>query len=558
MASVINQTVARHLIDALFVNGVRRIFLVPGESFLAVLDALYDRPEIEVIVCRHEGAAAMMAEVHGKLTGQMGVAFVTRGPGFTNASSGLHVARQDSTSLLLFVGQIASGQEGRGAFQELDYRQNFGDLVKWSTSLDHADRATEIVSRAISHAISGRRGPVVVALPEDILVEMTPLQASRAVETAVAGVPTLALSRIESFLSNARQPMVIVGGSGWCPESCRQLARFVEHWHLPVCSAFRRADIVDNLNPNYVGTLGLGANPALLEAVRQSDLVLAIGTRLGDISTDGYTTMAVPTPLQTLIHLYPDPDEIGRVYAPDVAVVVAPGAAVAALADLTPPEDMVRTRPLADLRQSFDTWSTPPGNVRTNVDVGRIMEVLAERLPADAIVTNGAGNFSIWPNRYHRYRQLGTMLAPVSGSMGYGFPAAIAAKLHYRDRPVICFAGDGDFLMTGQEMATAAAYDVPVIIVLINNGMYGTIRMHQEVNFPGRVIATALHNPDFVRFAESFGATGVRVSETAQFSAALEQALVSSRSSLIELVVDPEMLTPTATVADIRARAGSA
>lgn len=544
-------TSARLLVAQLRVHGVERVFCVPGESFLTVLDALVDAQDIHVVTCRHESAATMMAEAYGRLTGQPGVVFVTRGPGATNASAGVHIAHQNSAPLVLFIGQVERTFCGREAFQEIEYGTMFRGLTKWAAQIEDGRRIPELVSRGLRTAVTGRPGPVVLALPEDMLEERFDAVPAPYCAPAASEPGAHALGEIASELRKAERPLLIVGGGGWSDEAAASAKRFVERWELPVCCTFRCNDYVDNESPNYIGNLGLGANPDLCKAVDESDLVLLVGARLGEASSNGYRLLNIPRPHQKLVHIHPVAEELGRVYQPDRSVVAASGAALCALADLEPPAKRPWRKRLAALRGSFLEWTTP-GPIQGDLQMGEIMVNLRQRLPADAIVTNGAGNFAVWPNRYHRFTRYGTMLAPVSGSMGYGVPAAISAKMEHPERVVVAFTGDGDFLMTGQELATAVKEKLSIIILLLNNNMYGTIRMHQERRFPERVSATDLLNPDFVRLAESYGACGQRVTKTDEFPAAFERAVSAGKPALIELVPDPNVLSPTHTLASLR------
>ncbi|MDB5591257.1 thiamine pyrophosphate-dependent enzyme [Enterovirga sp.] len=555
MTATTKRTRARLLVEQLRANGVDRVFCVPGESFLAVLDAMLEVPEIQVVTCRQEGGAVMMAEAYGKLTGRPGVAFVTRGPGATNGSAGVHIAHQDSTPLILFIGHVERAAMERGAFQEIDYRSMFASFSKFATVLENGARLTEIVQRSFALATSGRPGPVVIALPEDMLIEETEEEAAPAPQLCASGLTSDALAAVARALAEARAPVVVVGGGGWSLDAAQAVARFAAAWNLPVAASFRCQDYMDNGHPNYVGNLGLGPNPALLEAVRSADVVLAVGARLGELTSNGYTLLDIPAPRQRLIHIHADPDEIGRVYQPALGAVASSASACGQLAALPAPAgERPWAAATAALRASYLAWTDPP-RLQGDLDLGAVMRLLRERLPADAIVANGAGNFAIWPNRYHRYRSYRTMLAPMSGSMGYGVPAAISAKLQHPDRTVVAFTGDGDALMTGQELATAVMMNTHVVIILINNGMYGTIRMHQERDYPGRVSATGLVNPDFAQLARSFGASGTRIERTDQFAPAFDAALAATGPVLLELMLDPEVLSPTATVTSLRAAA---
>jgi len=548
----IPRTGAVALVDQLRIHGVRRIFCVPGESYLAVLDALVDAPDIDIVVCRHEGGAAMMADAYGKLTGEPGIVFVTRGPGATNACCGIHVAQQDSTPLIMFIGHVERAVLGREAFQEIDYASMFAPITKWVTRIDDPARVPELVSRAFHCATAGRAGPVVIALPEDMLTETARCADAAPYRKTTPGVAPRHAAEIRALLEGAERPVVILGGCGWDTAACAAMVRFAEEWQVPVCTSFRRNDLFDNGHDHYVGNLAIGSNPDLLRAIAESDLLLVIGTRLSEIASGNYTLLTIPRPAQRTVHIHPDPEELGRVYQTDLGVCASMTEAAATLAAMGAPP--ARANPaVAALRQSFLAW-TSPRPVVGDVQMGEIIAWLRDRLPATAILTNGAGNFAIWPNRFYHYRQLGTILAPTSGSMGYGIPAAVAAKIEHPERLVICFAGDGDFMMSGQELATAAAKGAGIIVILVNNGMYGTIRMHQETSYPGRESATALCNPDFPTLVRAYGGHAERVTRTDQFADAFERATASGGTALIEIVIDPEMISPTSTLSQIRER----
>ena len=541
------ETCAQVLVRALDAQGVDRVFCVPGESYLAVLDAFYDTPGIQVITARHEGAAANMAEADGKLTQRPGVCFVTRGPGATHASIGVHTACQDSTPLVLFIGQVALAHREREGFQEVDYRAMFRPICKWVTEIEDPDRAPEIVSRAFHVATSGRPGPVVVALPEDILRRTCTVAPTAGAVAGRAAPEAGALDTLSAELEKAEQPLLVVGGSGWTQKAVTSLADFVEAWSLPTLAGFRRQDLIDNNNTHYVGHAGLGIDPKLAERIRNADLIVAAGTRLGENTTSGYSLVSSPQPKQRLIHVHPDPEELGRVYRPDLAIPANLTAFAAALDGVRPKQAPSWREWLKAARDDFLAF-TDPSSVRpvtSAVDLTKVVATLNERLGPDAIIANGAGNYTVWVHRFFRYRHPGTELAPTSGAMGYGLPAAIAAKLRHPERDVICFAGDGCFMMYPQELATAVQNGVNVIVILVNNGMYGTIRMHQERSFPGRVIGTDLQNPDFVALAQSFGVHAESVRETTEFEAAFERARDAGRPALIELQVDPQQITPT-------------
>lgn len=537
------------LVQALRANGVTRVFSVPGESFLAALDGLVDSG-IRNIVCRHEGGAAMMAEATGKLTGRPGVAFVTRGPGATNASAGVHVARQDSTPMILFVGQIARGDQDREAFQEVDYRAMFAPLAKWVAQIDATDRIAEYVARAFHVAMSGRPGPVVLALPEDMLSGQADIPDLAPAPAPLSYVAPQSVEAVADALATARRPLVVAGGSQWSQDAAEDLARFAAAWDLPVAVPFRRQDRMDNRLPHYVGDLGVGMNPALAAALREADVILSLGSRLGDTLTGGYSAMDPVRPHARVIMVHPDPDQLGTLWRADPGLVADPRRVVAALADLPAPTTRWSDW-RARLRASYDDWQTPrptPGALRLEQVVGW----LAQNLPANAIVTNGAGNYASFLHRYYRWRCHGTQLAPTSGSMGYGLPAAIAASLTHPDRTVVCLAGDGCLQMTVNELSTAAQYGATPIVIVANNGRYGTIRMHQERHYPGRVSGTDLFNPDLPDLVRAYGGHGELVERDEDFAPAFERARLSGRLSVIELRLDPEALTPGATLTQTR------
>ena len=548
------RTGGRLLVDQLVVHGVDVAFGVPGESYLAVLDALYDAP-IRFVTCRHEVGAANMADAYGKLTGRPGICMVTRGPGATHAAGGIHTAFQDSTPLILLIGQVGRDMMGREAFQEIDYRHMFGPMAKWVEQIDDADRIPELISRAFHVATSGRPGPVVLALPEDMLVDESDVADARpAVVGRVHPAPG-DVERTRAMLAGAERPLVVVGGAPWSVEAHASLTRWCSAGDLPVASGWRRQDYVDNCSDAYVGHLALGADPRLAQRVRDADVLLVIGDLLSEITTAGYTLLSVPDPAQELIHVTGDPDELGRVYTPALAIAASPDTFARALSALPPLEPSEARRESASQgRQDYldNLRSLPmPGAL----DMAEVMATVRARLPANAIFTNGAGNFSVWAHRFYEFREFPTQLAPTSGAMGYGVPAAVAAKLLHPERNVVAIAGDGDFLMTGQELATAVQYDAAIVVLVVNNGMYGTIRMHQERHYPGRVSGTDLVNPDFAALAEAFGAHGAVVERTEEFAAAFEAALTAGRPAVIELRVDPEALTPRQSLTEIREQA---
>ncbi len=539
------------IVEALEANGVERLYCVPGESYLAVLDALHDS-KIRTIVCRQEGGAAMMADCHGRLTGRPGICFVTRGPGATNASAGIHIATQDSTPLILFVGQVARSIRGREAFQEIDYRAFFGSVAKWVTEIDDAARIPEIVTRAFSMATSGRPGPVVIALPEDMLTGPAEAPAALPSVPVETSPGTAEIEALVKLLEKAKRPFAILGGSRWSGEAAADFTRAAENWALPVGCSFRRQMLFDHLHPSYAGDVGIGPNPKLATAIREADLVLLVGGRLGEMPSSDYTLLKSPYPEQTLVHVHPDAGELGRVYRAMLPVNASPIAFAAAFAATRPGRTPVWANETERLHQAYLDWSTPPESGPDAVHMGPIMAYLETVLPDDAIMTNGAGNFATWVHRFHRFRRFATQAAPTSGSMGYGPPAAVAAKELFPDRLVVCFAGDGDFLMNGQEFATAVQYDLPIVIVVVNNGAFGTIRMHQEREYPGRVSATELKNPDFAALARAYGGHGETVAHTQDFAPAFERARASGKPAIVEVRLDVEAITPTRTLTQIR------
>ena len=542
------------LVDQLAIQGVERIFGVPGESYLAVLDALYDAP-IPFVICRQEGGAAMMAEADGKLTGRPGIAFVTRGPGATNASAGIHVAEQDATPMILFVGQIERGFRHRGAFQEVDYAAAFTPLAKWAVEIDDAARIPELVARAFRVAMQGRPGPVVIGLPEDMLVEMATVADAPRVEPAESWPALADMARLQKRLWAAERPLVLIGGSRWNEAAVAATARFAERFRLPVAVTFRRQMLFPADHPSYAGELGLGPNPALVERVREADLLLVVGDELSEASTLSYSLFGIPNPAQDLVHVLPDPDRLGRIYQPALAIAAALAAFAAALEGLQPPNDLRWTERTAAAHADYEAWTDHVPPHPGAVQMSGVMAALRDALPVDAIVTNGAGNYAIWPNRVLRWRRFGTQLGPTCGSMGYGVPAAIAAKLRSPERTVVAFAGDGCFLMTGQEMATAAQYGAAIVVVVVDNGMYGTIRMHQEREYPGRVSGTTLENPDFAALGRAYGGFGATVTRTEEFAPARAAAIAAGRPALIHLKMDPQAITPARTIDQIRAAA---
>lgn len=543
------------LVEALITNGTTTVYCVPGESFLPVIDALYlARDKIQTVVCRHEGGAGNMADAYGKLTNEPGVVLVTRGPGATNASIAVHTARQDSTPLILFIGQVERSASGREAWQEIDFKKMFGDIAKWVDQVESADRLPEMINRAYSIATSGRPGPVVLALPEDMLSEMVSVPRLSKYQRSGASPNPKDILTLETLVSQSKKPLMIVGGSGWTSEACTQIAQFAKNACLPIVSAFRRQDIVDNHHSHYSGDAGVGINPKLAARIKEADLILCVGARLGETTTNGYTLLEVPYPAQCLIHIHADPNELGKVYLAHLPINSTPVSFAAAVAALkvhsqSNPE---RLAWLHSARSDYLETLTPVA-AKDGINLSEVVVQLRDLLPPDSIIANGAGNYTIWVQRFYQYRGLRTQLAPTSGSMGYGLPAAIAAKLLHTKRTVVCFAGDGCFLMTGQELATAVQYQANVIVIVVNNGIYGSIRMHQERHYPGNVWATDLNNPDFVALAKAYGAHAERVTETADFAEAFKRAVGANRPALIELITSSDILTPRLTVQDLRA-----
>ena len=542
------------LIDQLEAQGATTAFTVPGESFLAALDGLHDTNRMRTIICRQEGGAAMMAEAWGKMTGRPGICFVTRGPGAANAMAGLHVAQQDSTPMILFVGLPGSEHEDREAFQEIDTKRLFGSFVKWAAVIRSTDRIPEYVSRAFHVAQSGRPGPVVLGLPEDMLSAVVEARDAKTVTLAEPGPSAVDLERLSAMLARATRPLVLVGGPGWSGEVQRQLQAFAERLDLPVTAGFRFQDYFDNRHRCYVGHAGIGPHAKLADAIKATDLLITIGARLGEMTTSGFTMLDIPNPRQPLVHVHPSSDELGTVYRADLAIASTARAFAAALGNVKAPANIPWRTWRSDLRSACEAaWAATetPGSVKLE----QVIRICSDTLPENAIITNGAGNYAAFLHRYFTYKGYRTQLAPTSGSMGYGLPAAIAAKLAEPARPVICIAGDGCFMMTAQELATAAQYGLAIVTVIANNGMYGTIRMHQEKTYPGRVVGTTLVNPDFAMFARSFGGHGETVARTEEFAPALKRALASGKPAVIELKLDPEALTPRQTLSQIRAAA---
>jgi acetolactate synthase I/II/III large subunit len=543
---VATRTAARILVDQLLVHGVDTAYCVPGESYIDVLDAIGDSP-IRLITARHEAAAANMAEAYGKLTGRPGVCLVTRAPGATHAAVGIHTAYQDSTPLVLLVGHVPRHHLGREAFQELDYARLFGEMAKWVTVADDAAALPELVAHAFHTATSGRPGPVVLALPEDAQADEADVEDAARYRPAQASPAAADVDRALELLDAARRPLIVVGGGGWSEQAGRDAIAFAESSRIPVATSFRRQDYVDNGSPAYVGPLTIGMDPALAARVGDADVILALGTRLGEIATQQYSLLDVPRPRQTLVHVHADPDELGRVYEADLPIV---SGSPQFAAMLRPVDGSARTEWVAEGRAAYlaNLQHAPlPGDLQ----LGDVMAHLRERLPDDAVITNGAGNYTVWAHRFYEFHRYGTQLAPCAGAMGYGVPAAVAAKLMHPERIVVCLSGDGDFLMSGHELATAAQYGAAIVVLVVNNGMLGTLRMHQERRF-GRGVGTDLLNPDFVAYGKAFGAHATLVERIEDFPAAFEEALGADRPALLELRVDPEAITPRATLSRIR------
>jgi len=542
------------LVDQLVAQGVTRVFSVPGESFLAALDGLHDSG-IQNIVCRQEGGAAMMAESHGKLTGTPGVLFVTRGPGATNASAGIHIAKQDSTPMVVFVGQIARAHRDREAFQEVDYRAIFGTLAKWAAEVDQIERLPEYISHAFHLATSGRPGPVVLALPEDMLSALADVADLPAPAPQPFAISPEQVQAVTDALACAKRPLVVSGGPNWTAQAGADLAAFAENWNLPIAVSFRRQDRMNNDHPNFVGDLGVGMNPKLGQMLTQADTILVLGARLGDTTTNGYELLDPTKPGPRILHIHPDPAELGRVFRPALAIPVPATQMLARLAQTKGKGDWADWTKTA--RSNYEAWQIPvptPGAVKLE----QVVAWLSANLPHDAIITNGAGNYAAFLHRYYRFRQHGTQVAPTSGSMGYGFPASIAASLQHPEQTVVCMAGDGCFQMTCNEASTAIQHGAKPIVIVANNGRYGTIRMHQERHYPGRPSGTDLVNPDFAALARAYGGHGETVTDQADFPAAFNRAKASGTLAVIELKLDTDMLTTGQSLSQMQAASNSA
>ncbi|MBU3630316.1 thiamine pyrophosphate-binding protein [Polynucleobacter sp. AP-Melu-500A-A1] len=531
------------LANALVRQGVDIAFGVPGESFLPLLDGLVDQGNFQFITCRQEGGAAYMAEAYAKLTGKPGVVMVTRGPGASNAMIGIHTAYQDSTPMVLLIGQVGTDMVEREAFQEIDYRRMYSECAKWVGSIDRVDRIDEFVSHAFHIAQSGRKGPVVLALPEDVLYLQDEEKPTAAAHIVQPGLDRQIFASAMTAFANAKNPIILAGGGNWNSAACDSLKAWANREGVPVATSFRSQDLIDNRDNCYAGDLGIAANPALVKRIQEADVLLVIGERLGEMTTAGYTVLMPPQSQNILIHVLSSPDELGRVYRPEYAINCSPENFCDALADIQMGSAYDRKQ-MQSAHQEYLAWSEPV-SVPGSMQLAQIMASLAQVIPRDAIITNGAGNFATWVHRFYPYGGFRSQLAPTNGSMGYGLPAAIAAKIAEPNRAVIAVCGDGDFMMNCQELATAARYEAYPIILVVNNSMLGTIRMHQEREFTKRVMGTGLTNPDFVKFAESFGIPGYRVSKTEEFASVFEKALASNKGALIELVLDPEVITPT-------------
>ncbi|WP_158815607.1 thiamine pyrophosphate-binding protein [Methylocapsa sp. S129] len=545
------RSAAQALVDQLIVNGVRHVFCVPGESYLAVLDALRDR-EVAITVCRNEAGAAMMAEAMGKATGRPGVCFVTRGPGATNASPGIHIARHDSTPMVLFVGQIERAFLGRDAFQEVDYRSFFGSIAKWATEIDDANRVPEIVSRAFQTAMEGRPGPVVVSLPKDMLTEPAMGADARASEPVETFPGAAAMAEFETLLAAARQPFLILGGTRWSEAAVRSVQHFAERFELPVATSYRRGPLFDALHPCYAGDLGLGPNPKLIARIKQSDLPILLGGRLGEIPSQGFTLFEIPGPRADLVHIHASAEEFGRLYQARLSIHATPIGFATALEALNPRAPIRWGGQTEEAHKDLIAWTEVATPQPGAVNLGAVMVWLREHVPPDTILCNGAGNYASWIHRFYRFRRLGSHIAPTSASMGYGVPAAVAMQRLYPERLVLSVNGDGDFLMNGQEFATAVQYNLPIVVIVCDNASYGTIRMHQEREYPGRVVATDLRNPDFASYARAFGGFGVTVEKTEDFPAAFEAARAAHAPAIIHVKIATDAITPSATLTRIK------
>jgi acetolactate synthase-1/2/3 large subunit len=559
-----SRTGGQILVDALHVHGVDTAFGVPGESYLDVLDALHDS-DIRFVINRQEGGAAFMAEAYGKLTGKPGICFVTRGPGATNASIGVHTAYQDSTPMILFIGQVGNDFVDREAFQEIDYRRMYGQMAKWVAQIDRADRIPEYIARAFQVATSGRPGPVVLALPEDMLVDTAVVADTRPYQPVQAAPSASQIDTLRGMLAEAKRPIVLLGGGTWNAQACADLQTFAEANMLPVACTFRFQDLLDNAHPHYVGDVGIGINPKLAARVKEADLVIAIGPRLGEMTTGGYTLLASPVPQQRLVHIHNDPEELGSVYQAELMIASGAPQVTSMLAAMAPVDSSAWRHTVAEAKADLAAYQQQPPIFKDGqapLDLWQVVQDMMATLPRDTIITNGAGNYASWAHRFYRYGAMRTQLAPTNGAMGYAVPSGIAAKIVEPQRTVVTFAGDGEFMMTGQELATAVQYGAGVIIVVFNNSMFGTIRMHQEKTYPGRVSGTTLHNPDFAALAQAYGGHGEIVERTEDFAPALARALEHANGkhlpAVIELRYDGNLITPNATLEAMRKAAQAA
>ena len=559
-----SRTGGQILVDALHVHGVDTAFGVPGESYLDVLDALHDS-EIRFVINRQEGGAAFMAEAYGKMTGKPGICFVTRGPGATNASIGVHTAYQDSTPMILFIGQVGNDFIDREAFQEIDYRRMYGQMAKWVAQIDRADRIPEYIARAFQVATSGRPGPVVLALPEDMLIETAQVADTRRYQPVQAAPSSAQIAALRGMLAESQRPIVLLGGGTWNAQACADLQAFAEANALPVACTFRFQDLLDNAHPHYIGDVGIGINPKLAVRVKEADLIIAIGPRLGEMTTGGYTLLASPVPTQRLVHIHNDPEELGSVYQAELMIASGAPQVTSMLAAMEPVDAGAWRHTVAEAKAELAAYQQQPPIFKDGtapLDLWQVVQDMMATLPHDTIITNGAGNYASWAHRFYRYGGMRTQLAPTNGAMGYAVPAGVAAKIIDPQRTVVTFAGDGEFMMTGQELATAVQYGAGVIIIVFNNSMFGTIRMHQEKTYPGRVSGTTLHNPDFAALAQAYGGHGEVVERTADFAPALARALEHANGkhlpALIELRYDGNLITPNVTLEAMRQAAQAA
>lgn len=543
--SVTQRSGGRVLVECLLAHGVDTVFCVPGESYLTVLDALYDvQDRIRIIVGRHEASVGQMAEAYGKLTGKPGICFVTRGPGACHASIAVHTAHHDATPLILFVGQVGRDQLGRDAFQEMDYHGLFDLTAKWVVEINDPNRISELVSRAFHTAVNGKSGPVVVSIPEDMQNDLCAPAVPAHYKLAGAAPSTEALEQLQSLVEAAERPILMLGGSGWSAESVADIRSFAEAFGLPVATGFRRQDLFDNSHSNYIGDMGIAPSKDLVGQIRDADLLLVVGERLGDATSSSYTTFKIPRPSQKLIHVHAGAEELGALYEADLLINATAREFSGAVARLRPRGSIDRGTWIGAGRSAYERFSVPPISGHPKIDVARIITDLSDRLPSNAIISNGAGLYTAFVHRYYQFRDYVSQLAPTTGAMGYGLPAAIAAKVVYPDRPAVCFAGDGCFMMASQELATAVMFNLNIIVIVIDNSSYGSIRYHQEKYFPGRVFATDLLSPDFVALAQSYGAYAERIEATEDFAAAFERAINSGRPALLTFRQDITEVVP--------------